>query len=321
MATLITGAGLVGTAFAHYAKQRTEKMVFLDSEPRKTFLQLKSGDADVTLIRKDVRDLPALIAIITDYHIDTIVHTAGLIGKRVADSVYMGFQINLGGTLNVAEAVRLTGVKRLVHISTFGVYDWRRNPTGPIKESFPRGNGGAYANLKVAKEVLLEAYQQLYGFELIVLRPANVFGLGHFWSGSGGGEKMQTLLQSGLQGKVAKIPLNQTMSNEYIYSKDVGKAVDLAATVPLPAETIFNIGNGEVTPFEEIVNTVKKFIPDLQIEIIPGKAPGSRSQHLDISYAKEYLGWEPQFSLEEAFQDYIEDFKAVGPDSKTRLLT
>ena len=132
---------------------------------------------------------------------------------------------------------------------------------------------------------------------------------------------MQTLVQSGLQGKAAKIPLNQTMTNEYVYAKDVGKAIDLAATVPLPAETIFNIGNGEVTTFEEVVNTVKKYITDLQIDIIPGKAPESISQHLDISRAREYLGWEPQFSMEAAFQDYIKDFKAVGPDSKTRLLT
>ena len=100
----------------------------------------------------------------------------------------------------------------------------------------------------------------------------------------------------------------------------MGKAVDLAATVPLPKETIFNIGNGKVTPFDEVIDTAKKYIPDLQIEIIPGEAPKSKSQPLDISRAKEYLGWEPQFSLEEAFQDYIEDLKAAGPDLKTRLL-
>ncbi|MFC1815125.1 NAD-dependent epimerase/dehydratase family protein [Thermodesulfobacteriota bacterium] len=129
MATLITGAGLVGTAFAQFAIKRSEPIVFLDPEPRNDFLRIKLGNANFELIRKDVRDLPALIKIINDHSIGTIVHTAGLIGKRLAASLYMGFQINLAGTLNVAEAVRLTGVKRLVHISTVGVYDWRREPT------------------------------------------------------------------------------------------------------------------------------------------------------------------------------------------------
>ncbi|MFC1815124.1 NAD-dependent epimerase/dehydratase family protein [Thermodesulfobacteriota bacterium] len=184
----------------------------------------------------------------------------------------------------------------------------------PIKETFPSGTGKPYGSLKVANEVLLEAYQRLYGFEFIMLRPANVFGLGHFWSGSGGGEKMQTLLQNGLQGKKATIFQDQTMANEYIYAKDIGKAIDLATTIPLPSETIFNIGNGEVTPFSELVETVKKFIPELQIEIKAGDSPVSKSQPLDISQAMEHLSWEPQFSLEEAFQDYIKDLKAAEAD-------
>ncbi len=125
---------------------------------------------------------------------------------------------------------------------------------------------------------------------------------------------MQTLLQSGLQEKKATIPQDQTMANEYIYARDIGKAIDLATTIPLPSETIFNIGNGAVTPFSEIVETVKKFIPELQIEIKAGDSPVSKSQPLDISQAKEHLNWEPQFSLEEAFQDYIKDLKAAEAD-------
>ena len=314
MATLITGAGLVGTAFAQFAAKRSEPLVFLDPEPRLRFLKMKLGDADFELIHKDIRDLPALISIIKAHHIDTVVHTAGLIGKRVADSLYTASQINLGGTLNVAEAVRLTDVKRLVHISTFGVYDRTQNADRPVNESFPRGHGSAYANLKVAKEVLLEAYQNLYGFEMIILRPANVFGLGHFWSGSGGGEKMQILLQCGLEQKPAKIPQHQTMANEYIYAKDMGRAVDLAATVPLPEATTFNIGNGWLTPFEEIADIARELLPGLKIEIEPGTPPKSKSQPLDISLAGKYLGWEPQYSMKTAFEDYLQELKSVGPD-------
>jgi len=320
MTTLITGAGLLGTAFAQFALERSEPLVFFDPQPRHTFIHMKLGQARYDMVQKDVRNLPALIDAIQTHRVDTVVHTAGLIGKKVADSIYNGFHVNVGGTVNVAEAVRLTGVKRLVHISTFGVYNTRRETDRPLQETFPRGTGKPYGSTKVAKEVLLEAYQRQYGFELIMLRPASVFGLGHFWSGSGGGEKMQLLLQGALEGKPAKIPQEQTMVNEYVYAKDVGRAIDLAATVSMPEETVFNIGSGVVTPFEEVVETVKKLVPEVQIEIVPGEPPVSKAQPLDISRAEKYLGWEPAYSLEAAFKDYLEELSAAGAQLD-RLIT
>jgi nucleoside-diphosphate-sugar epimerase len=311
MATLITGAGLVGSSFAQHALKRGERLIFFDAQPRMEFLRKKLGQADFAVVQKDVRDLPALIETMRAHRVQTVVHTAGLIGGRVMESLYTGFQINVLGTINVAEAVRIAGVKRLVHISTFGVYDRRSEPSGAVTESWPRGGGSAYGNSKAAKELLLEAYQRVHGFELIILRPANVYGLGHFWSGSGGGEKMQALLVSGLRGEVAKIPQEQTMDNEYIYGKDLGRAVDLATTVPLPAKSVFNVGSGKVTKFQEIVDLVKRLLPKLQVEIVPGTPPVSRAQPLDISQAKRHLGWEPQYTMEAAFEDYIRDLKAT----------
>lgn len=307
--TLITGAGLVGTSFAQCAFKRGEQLIFFDPQPRREFLEMKLGKGNFQVVQKDVRDLPAIIQAIQDHKVATVVHTAGLIGSRVAESLYTGFHINVVGTMNVAEAVRLTGVKRLVHISTFGVYDWRHPAPEPINEDFYRGSGVPYGNSKVAKELLLEAYQRMHKFELMVIRPANVYGLGHFWSGSGGGEKIQALLVSGLKGEPAKIPEDQTMAFEYIYCKDIGRALDLAATVPLPEKNVFNIAEGKITQFEEIVAIVKKLLPKCKVEIVPGTKPVSRAQHLDISRAKKYLGWEPQYTMEQGFKNYIDDLK------------
>ena len=307
--TLVTGAGLVGSSFGQWALKRGERLVFFDPQPRQDFLEMKLGKGNFQVVQRDVRDLPALIDAIKTHKAETVVHTAGLIGSRVAESLYTGFNINVVGTMNVAEAVRLTGVRRLVHISTFGVYDWRRNAPEPITEDFYRGSGVPYANSKVAKELLLEAYQRMHRFELMVIRPANVYGLGHFWSGSGGGEKIQALLVSGLKGEMAKIPEEQTMAFEYIYCKDIGRAVDLAATVPVPEKNVFNIAEGKVTQFEEILRIVKQLLPKCSVEIIPGTKPVSRTQHLDIARAKKYLGWEPQYTMEQGFSDYINELK------------
>jgi nucleoside-diphosphate-sugar epimerase len=313
MPTLVTGAGLIGAFFAQFAIARGETIVFLDPEPRADFLRMKLGEQGYRLARQDVRDLPAIIETIKTHKIETIVHTAGLIGPRVQAALSQAFDINLGGTRNVAEAVRLTGVRRLVHLSTFGVYDRRRPATGMITEDFPRGQGRGYGNYKAAKELILEAYAAAYGFELIMLRPANVFGLGHFWSGSSGGRKMQALLEAGLNGGTASIPPSETIANEYVYARDMGRAVDLAATVPMPVQSIFNIGNGVVTSFEEVLSAVKALCPGVTYKIEPGEAPKAEIVPLDISAAKRHLGWEPQYTIASAFADYLKEMKAAQP--------
>jgi nucleoside-diphosphate-sugar epimerase len=311
MTTLVTGAGLIGTAFARYAKERGEAIVFFDCEPRADFLRLKLADQEFRLVRGDVRNLAELIETVRRHQVDTIVHTAGLIGARVQRAMGTAFDINLGGTRNVAEAARLAGVRRLVHISTFGVYDLRAPLPARIGEDFPKGPVRAYGAFKTAKELILEAYAAEFGFELIILRPANVFGFGHFWSGSSGGMKMQALLEAGLSGGTARISLAETMANEYVYAKDLGSAVDLAAITPMPKQHVFNIGNGLITPFEEVVKTVRELYPKLDVTIEPGEPPKSKSVPLDISRARQHLGWEPRFSISAAFRDFAAELNAA----------
>jgi nucleoside-diphosphate-sugar epimerase len=311
MTTLVTGAGLIGTAFASCARERGEDIVFFDSEPRAGFLKQKLGDDGFTFVRGDIRNLAELMATVRRHQAGTIVHTAGLIGGRVQQAIGTAFDINLGGTRNVAEAARLAGVRRLVHISTFGVYDLRRPLGANIGEDFPKGPVRAYGAFKAAKELILEAYAAEYGFELVILRPANVFGFGHFWSGSSGGMKMQALLEAGLSGETARITSAETMANEYVYAKDLGRAVDLAASRPMPKEHVFNIGNGYITPFEVVVETVREIYPKLAFTFEPGDPPKSKSVPLDISRAKQHLGWEPRFSIPEAFRDFAAELSAV----------
>jgi UDP-glucose 4-epimerase len=311
MTTLVTGAGLIGSEFARYALARGEAVVFVDPEPRADFLRMKLGAGNHTLARHDVRDLPALIEIAKAHRVETLVHTAGLIGPRVQQSLGLAFDINLGGTRNVAETMRLAGVRRLVHISTLAVYDRRRETpddrTRGIAEDFPRGGERGYGNFKGAKELILEAYAAAYGFELIMLRPANVFGLGHYWSGSSGGQKMHNLIESAFEARAARIALSETLAHEYVYAKDVGRAVDLAATVPLPAEPIFNIGNGYVTSFEDVLAAVQALFPALKYEIEAGERPRSTPAPLAISRAKQHLGWAPRFTIGSAFADYRDE--------------
>ena len=180
-------------------------MVFYDFAPRKDFLAHKLGGANVTVVQRDVRDLPSLIETMQKYKCDTVIHTAGLIGGKVANPIYSGLQINVMGTINVAEAVRLTGVKRLgadQHLRHLRPAPGRARPRST--KIFAAAPAKPYGNSKVAKELMVEAYQRMFGFELIVLRLANVYGVGHFAGGSGGGEMVQNMLQTGIKGGVVQ---------------------------------------------------------------------------------------------------------------------
>ena len=311
MTTLITGAGLVGTSYAIEAAKRGEKCVFLDPFPRGDYLSRRLSNADYEVVNGDVRSLPALISAIDAHRPGVLLHTAGLIGKRVADPIHFGYDLNIGGVMAVAEAVRLAGIGRLVHLSTFGAYDWRRDSeVEAMDETFPLGSGAAYSNSKAAQELILEAYRIQCGFELVVLRPGNVFGMGHFWGGSGGGEKVHALIEAGVRGKPAVIPEEQTMAFEYVYANDMGRALDLAATrKDLPPDAVYNVSYGEAITFERLVEAVRASLPGLEIEITPGTPPDSRMTPLDIGRARNELGWEPEYTLEAALADYAGEFR------------
>ena len=182
-----------------------------------------------------------------------------------------------------------------------------------ISEDFARGSGAPYSNSKAAQELIMEAYRVQCGFEAIVLRPGNVFGMGHFWGGSGGGEKVHSLIEAGVRGIKAVIPEEQTMAFEYIYADDMGRALDLAATTKdLPEDAVYNLSWGRAITFDELVAAVKSSLPDLDLEIRAGTPPNSRLTPLDVSRAREELGWEPSFTLEEALAAYAEEFRTLN---------
>ena len=311
MNVVITGAGLVATAYAREAIAKGANVIFVDPEPRADYLRFKLGEKGWKLVRKDIRDLPGLVDAFRDNKADTVIHTAGLIGSRVQQSLYNGFDINVGGSRNVAEAVRLAGVKRLVHISTMGVFDTRRKTNANVPEDFPRGANRGYGNYKAAIEMVMEAYADQYKFELLILRPANVYGFGHFFAGSSGGMKMQALVEAAIDGAAAQVQSSETMANEYIYSRDTGRAIEIATTIAMPKDYIFNIGNGYVSSFDDVLGALGGVGKVSNIEVQPGDPPKSKAHAMDISRAAAQLGWAPKYSLADGFRDYADEVRAA----------
>jgi UDP-glucose 4-epimerase len=310
MRVLITGAGLIGCHAARELVQRGDQVTLFDLTPREDYVR-QVVQSDVRIVRGDTRELPAVLEAMQQAEAECVIHTAGLIGGNAQQVPYRGFQVNIGGTMNVAEAVRLLGVRRLLHASTQGVNDLSAPQTAPLTEDFPVGGDNVYSASKVACEQVLKAYQLVYGFELALLRFAGVYGYGHYTGGSGIGQGMHALLAAALEGRPAPLGGGIPASNEMVYAKDVGRGVALAAHAERLPHHTYNIGSGVVVTPDDIVAALQRVVPGATASRSGPARPDRhrRLQPFDLSRARADLGYEPQYELDAGLRDFIAELQ------------
>jgi UDP-glucose 4-epimerase len=311
MNVLITGAGLIGCHFAKRAADAGNRVVIYDLSPNREYIDKIVGRERAEVVAADMRDLPALLSALERFDIDTVVATAGLIGKRVAENPYTGSTNNIMATIHTLEAARLRRLRRVVYVSTFGVYD-REKIKAPIREDAPIGGHNLYTTTKACSEHLLHAYTHLYDLDTVIIRPAGVFGRGHYVGGSTVGMVMRDFALKLIKGGPVEIDAKIYFSNEYVYAKDVALAIDLACAAKEPKQRIYNAGSGVVTRAEDLAHAARELLPKLEVTVTGTAAESHAEYPLDLSASKAELGYTPRFPLKEALQDYMEELWSEG---------
>ena len=313
MNILITGAGLIGAHAARHAVDAGNKVVLYDLSPNPNYIHEIVGKNRVDLVAADIRDLPALLSALERCAVDTLVHTAGLIGSRVQENSYTGATNNILGTINVLEAARLRQLRRVVYISTFGVYDRSKIHDNVVRESHPIGGHNLYATTKVCSEHLVHAYAALYKLDTAILRPGGVFGRGFYVGGSTVGKIMRDLALNIIKGEPITLDASTYGLNEYVYGKDVGLAVFLACQKDNLKQRIYNAGTGVVTGPEELAQVVRELSPNVKVTVSGVvKADRNKTIPLDLSVSQAELGYAPRFPLKEALRDYMDELWKEG---------
>lgn len=308
MNILITGAGLIGSHCARQAVDAGNQVVLFDLSPNRDYLQKVVGKDRANVVAADIRDLPALIDAMERHHIDTVVHTAGLIGSRVAENSYTGATNNILGTINVLEASRLRRLRRIVYVSTFGVYDRPKISGTVIRESDAIGGHNLYTVTKLCSEHLVHSYAAQYKLDTIIIRPSGVFGRGHYVGGSTVGKVMRDLALNVIKGEPFTIDAKTYGPNEYVYGKDVALSLLLACRAENPKQRVYNAGTGVVTGPEALAQTVSELAPATEVKVVGSSGVGaSKTASLDLSVSKAELGYTPQYPLKEALRDYMEE--------------
>lgn len=316
MTVLITGAGLVAAHVGRALQARGQEIVLYDLAPSREYLSTVLDLDRAVLIEGDTNNLPELTALAQQHHARCIVHTAALIGTRVARQPYHGVQVNVVGTLAVAEAARLTGVGRIVYSSSMAVYDFERLPRGAlIAEDAPLGPKNLYAATKLASEVLLEQYGDIYRIDVVRLRLAGVYGRGQYLGGSWMGRVVNRVLEAALAGQPVTIQPEWIGANEFVYVKDVAQAFAEAALSDRAVGGAYNIGSGVVHAFSEFVTALRAVLPELDLTVAAPDSPIVsylvRDQPFDLAQARRVLGYAPRFSFESGLRDYLDELRAV----------
>ena len=313
MNLLITGAGLIGAHAARHAVDGGNKVVLFDLSPNRDYIHEIVGKDRSDVVAADIRDLPALLSALERFKVDTLVHTAGLIGSRVQENSYTGATNNILGTINVLEAARLRQLRRVVYISTFGVYDRPKIDDTVVREGHPIGGHNLYATTKVCSEHLVHAYAALYKLDTAILRPGGVFGRGFYVGGSTVGKIMRDLALNIIKSESITLDANTYGLNEYVYGKDVGLAVFLACQKDNLKQRIYNAGTGVVTGPEELAVVVRELSPNIKVTVSGAvKADRNKTIPLDLSVSKAELGYAPRFPLKEALRDYMDELWKEG---------
>ena len=303
MHILVTGgAGFIGSHVADAFLADGHTVDILDD--------LSSGrEANVpdeaTLHVHDIRSEEAA-SLLESTGYDVLVHHAAQmdVRKSVADPSFDA-DVNLRGFLNLMEAARRNGLKKVLFASTGGAI-YGEPEYVPQDEAHPLRPISPYGITKLATERYLYYYHQQYGIPYVALRYANVYGPRQNPHGEAG--VVAIFAQRMLNGEAAFINGDGLQTRDFVYVGDVVEAN--RAALAYDGTGTFNVGTAKETDVVELFETIRDEIdPDISKRHAEGKPGEQRRSVLSYAHTEETLGWAPQVGLRDGLARTVDWFR------------
>ncbi len=299
---VLGGNGFIGSHVVDHLLSAGHKVRVFDRSPERYRTPLKQVEYRLGRLDDTFQVAEALQGIDAVCHLisTTVPGTSNL--DPVAD-----VQSNLINTLLLLEQMRKKGLHRILYLSSGGtVYG---NPEySPVGEEHPLNPISSYGVVKVAIEKYLNMYQQLYGFEPVILRPSNPYGSRQGHAGVQG--LIGTLLTRALAGEVLEIWGDGSVTRDYMHVGDLARLC--VAALESNSCGVFNAGSGEGYSINEIIDLIRGTTDgQLQVNYREGRAFDVKEIVLDISRAKAEFSWLPERSLADGIADQLGWLKSL----------
>lgn len=305
----MTGAaGFIGSTLVDRLLADGHSVVGLDdlSSGRAENLGSAESSDEFEFVKADIVDAD-LLGLFKDTQPEVIFHLGAQISvKRSVDDPQFDSTVNVVGVVRLAEAARQSGVRKVVHTSSGGsVYG--TPPSYPTSEDVPTNPASPYAASKVAGEVYFNMFRNLYNLDCSHIAPANVYGPRQDPHGEAG--VVAIFAQALLAGRPTKIFGDGTDTRDYVYVDDVVDAFMKASGTDGGGQR-FNIGTGVETSTREMHTAIALAVGAAdEPEMHPPRLGDLRRSQLDISRARDVLGWRPQVDLAAGIPKTVEFFR------------
>lgn len=294
------GCGFIGSHVVDHLVDAGHEVVALDS----------AGSLDregARVERVDVCDAEALTAATKGcgaiYHLAAVSNV-----NEVFDRPIRAVELNILATTHVLEAARRNGVGRVFLASTVWVYTGALDYGQPLTEASPfflPGAGHIYTSSKIAAEMLVHNYAQLYGQKFTILR----YGIPY-------GPRMRDALviprfvSRALANEPITIEGDGLQYRNYVYVSELASAHVLALS-PRAENQVYNLEGPRPVSIREIAETVRRIVGDqVQISYLPSRPGDYRGKEVSADKARKELSWAPSIDFEDGMRRYVDWHRA-----------
>jgi UDP-N-acetylglucosamine 4-epimerase len=313
---LVTGgAGFIGSNLVDLLLSQGNKVSVIDNfiTGKRQNIQHLLTNSDFRLIEADICNYDACTDAMQG--VDLVFHQAALGSvPRSIENPVLTTQINIMGTVNIFDAARRAGIKRIVFAASSSTYG---DSTKLPKEEDNIGKPlSPYAITKYVNELYAENFARLYGIETVGLRYFNVFGRRQDANGAYAAviPKFINLI---LKNESPVINGDGNYSRDFTYIDNVLQANMLAATSTNPdaVNKIYNVAVGDRTTITELFETLRDELSHYQtacsnVKAIYGPERGGDIPHsmASIERARKLLGYSPTHNLQQGLHETVKWF-------------
>jgi UDP-glucose 4-epimerase len=262
------------------------------------------------IIEGDVRDKTAVGK--SMHNVEVVFHLAASVGnKRSIDNPLVDAEVNVLGTLQILEAARKEGVRKIVTSSSAGIFGELK--TMPIKEDHPVEPDAPYGCTKLCQEKLCLAYAKLYSIETICLRYFNVYGPNQRFDAYG--NVIPIFVFRMINNQSLQIYGDGEQTRDFVHVDDVIQA-NIKAAESNGVNGAFNIASGRSVTINNLVTIITKGNSSVKIEYCPERPGDVRHSLADLSFAQQGINYRPTVELERGIDEYIKWAQTIGEGSR-----